>query len=393
MKTWPPSYDVVIALSFFVGSMVALGCVVSNGREPAALLWSAFDARSWVEVPATLTRIDLPRADCKNGYELEAVYRYAYGGQNHQGYRVGLFSGADWQTSYHRSLNRRLQAALREGRAVPCWVNPDDPSQAVLDRTMRPIVVAPLLQPMLVFASVLGMFALFSGVQLWKTVREELLCADAPAQPWLWRDDWRRGEAHSKTLDGVLLFGAFAIVFNSCSIPSLLTYLWNEDPDGIERRFSLFCAWLFQVVSVGLSLAAFRCLLWWRWGSATLRLATVPLVAGERVAGIFVAPKTSRGQNGYRMTLECSRWESDFEGSRYPVVIWKAEQHIDPTIADDDPTLVGVPVQFELPDDALQTEGDFIRWQLKVHSEPWRPLGFYAEFDVPVFRVAKPDAD
>ena len=107
---------------------------VSAGKMAIGYLTST----NWVEVPATLHSIKLER---KSGeiitYYVTGNYSYRFNGSRYSNNRISLSSGrSDNIGTYWQGLERRLQKDRRSNEAS-AFVNPNNPSQSVLDRTFR----------------------------------------------------------------------------------------------------------------------------------------------------------------------------------------------------------------------------------------------------------------
>lgn len=109
-------------------------------------LWRAHTARDWPQVPATVLKVDWVWHQAKSlnggpyGKDMRVTirYEYAYEGKSYQGDRVGFEPFA----ARNQDLYRDLEKAKRYKRAVKVWVNPGNPSDAVLDPTVGWIAIA-----------------------------------------------------------------------------------------------------------------------------------------------------------------------------------------------------------------------------------------------------------
>ena len=159
------------------------------------ILWDVADAlrmMGWRSVPATITQMELVQHRSGKGgrtYAVEATYRYTWEGQPHSASRVAINRSAD-SFSFWTTLHDDLERQRREDR-VTCWVNPGDPSQAVLHRELRWEV----LGFKAVFAVVFGGIGGFLGIGSWVgyrrgLARDRLRAADPDS---IWREDprWR----------------------------------------------------------------------------------------------------------------------------------------------------------------------------------------------------------
>lgn len=105
-------------------------------------LLEAHRAQDWVKVRATVEDANLQTSSGGDGgttYRAEGRFRYAYGGKQHTGTRLGIstMGGSDNIDDWHHEVNARLEDARAAGRPVTVWVNPDNPAESVFDREPR----------------------------------------------------------------------------------------------------------------------------------------------------------------------------------------------------------------------------------------------------------------
>ncbi|KRB28678.1 DUF3592 domain-containing protein [Acidovorax sp. Root70] len=110
----------------------------------------------WQPVPATLVtaRLETSRSSKSSSYTVKASYRYQVAGREYQGDRVAISGGGDNVGDFQEALGARLEQALRDGAPVQVWVSPTDPAQAVIDRSLRPGLLALKMVFVVVFGGV-----------------------------------------------------------------------------------------------------------------------------------------------------------------------------------------------------------------------------------------------
>ncbi|QDV75994.1 DUF3592 domain-containing protein [Botrimarina mediterranea] len=350
----------------------------------ASILWLSWSAASWVEVPATITSVELQRTgDKKNSLRVVADYRYEYAGQAYESDRVGLSTMADNFGSYHRRLHDRLHAAWKAEKTVDCFVDPNDPTQALLDRRLRPVVVVYHVPFVLAFGGVgFGIIAAaLYGMR--KARRDDVISADSPDKPWLLRDEWREGVQRegNKEFYGVAFF---AVLWNSIALPFAAIFLMSDD----KKPW-----WLYLIVAifpaVGVGFIGWLVKHWLRrrkYGASTLRLATMPGVVGGKLAGVILAPEAVRAADAVRVSLTCTRVVRRGKNSTTEV-LWQDERDIAKFLDAGEPGSFGVPITFTIPSHAQPTDDDKrVAWTLKAMAE-LPGIDYAASFEVPVFRT------
>lgn len=111
-------------------------------------LWRTAYAQSWPAVPCQILSSRVAESSGSDGstYRVEIAYTYEVGGIRHQGDRYEFLGGS---SSGYEGKNR-VVARYPEGSLATCYVDPADPSQAVLSRRVSPWFLMGLL-PLLFF--------------------------------------------------------------------------------------------------------------------------------------------------------------------------------------------------------------------------------------------------
>ncbi|MEM6328620.1 MAG: DUF3592 domain-containing protein [Planctomycetota bacterium] len=356
-----------------------------------------YDARSWVAAPAAIesTAIERRSGDGGDSYEVVAAYRYEYGGKQYRGDRVGFATGMQGER-YNRAKHRQLKKLRESGEPATCYVDPDDPRRAVLDRGLRPTVVLFYLPFVICF----GLFGIgLIGGAWYGAFREAKLTrlrAQHADEPWRVRDDWAAGEISSRGPAALAMPIAMAVFWNGLSMPVFAMVCLNGEEAWVVALVSLFPL-------IGLGLIASPLVGLWRWlryGRSTLRLAKTPGVVGGELAGVVLAPPGLPAEAEYRVRLACLRTvvgsDSDGDETTTLQTDWEDERVVERTLADPSGKR-GVPIRFVIPSDAKPTDDGLwekgldlpILWRLTVKSQSaglnHKANGYEAEFDVPVF--------
>lgn len=92
------------------------------------------DAKSWKETPAEViwSRVRVHTGDDSTTYSTDIFYRYQYRGQTYKSNTTGLFSGS---SSGHQAKQDKVNAHP-SGKKITCYVNPEKPWQAMLERKL-----------------------------------------------------------------------------------------------------------------------------------------------------------------------------------------------------------------------------------------------------------------
>ena len=252
--------------------------------------------------------------------ETKANYRYDYGGTTYQSSRVYVAAFNDNIGSYHGDLLKQLRSYQRNGQALPIWINPRAPQEAVIDRDMRWGLFALMSVFCLVFiliglAVIYGSFRSSSklntsnGPSL-KELRKEweekqkdpdfkhsfLEFSQYRSEEWQAKNpplnvkdiDWqaRKGWESSRITSGatrrVWFFSIFALFWNAVSTPLIFII-----PDEIQRNnYVVLVALLFPIVGLFLIYKAIATTLEYRhFGKVFFEMDPYPGAIGGNVGG------------------------------------------------------------------------------------------------------------
>ncbi len=129
-------------LPAFFGVFFFAGLAVLWWLMLSPLQWIS-RARSWQTTPCTVVSSSLAQQSDSDGttYRIEIVYRYLFGGREYQSSRY------NFQTAWSGDASSKQAVVDRytPGEACTCFVDPAEPSRAVLDRGFRKSYWAGLL--------------------------------------------------------------------------------------------------------------------------------------------------------------------------------------------------------------------------------------------------------
>ena len=139
---------------------------------------------SWPQTTATLSqaRLNSSYSDGSTTYSVEASYRYHVNSRDYIHDRVAINSGGDNIGDFQQQLGSRLERHYRNNQPVAVYYNPDDPAEAVLDRSIRWELLGFKLIFVLVFGGV-GLGLIIFALRGKKVIDNP----EAAQKPWLKR--------------------------------------------------------------------------------------------------------------------------------------------------------------------------------------------------------------
>ena len=132
--------------------------------------------QTWNQVPALVESATLQSHHPSKGGATHSVsvrYRYVVEGVTYTGQRAAIHERADNIGSFQEQLGYRLQSAERRGEPVPVWVNPALPTESIVDRSLRPGLLALQLGLALAFGAFGGHLLVRMGRTMWLRLRSQ----------------------------------------------------------------------------------------------------------------------------------------------------------------------------------------------------------------------------
>ena len=175
----------VVFCAVFAILFTAVG-YLAGLRPLASTLQAALSVQSWQPVPAQVLDAQIRKHAGSEGgttYQVLVRYRYEVAGKSYESQRVGLNPQAgadnvgDWQERWFQTLHQ----AQQQGRPITVWVNPAQPSEALVDPSIRWRLQIFRLPFALVFTGV----GLAAGWMLWRLLsgRDAKAPEDSPPNP------------------------------------------------------------------------------------------------------------------------------------------------------------------------------------------------------------------
>lgn len=379
----------IVAFAILFG-LAGLGLRIAAAAGEALLSWQR--VQGWQPVTARLEALDLKplpkRGRGSRAMVVSARYRYTFKGKDYSGDRVGGYEGSHAVDGWHGDVHDRLLASTRHGRGrtreLTAWVDPARPEQAVLDRSLRWVVLLVLLP---VAAFILGLATMMGrGMRLHA---RQLAVAPSPTIERLPGDPdiaeveaWRTGILRSDILGSLALAWLFPFMAGVTG--------WGIAISGYSHgklALSGGAAVLgFGTLGAVLLLSAARkTLRYFRQGQIHLQLTPYPARLGHELRGTIRLP-VSRLSKEVTVALGCMRERYDSEDTMTNDAIWDHLSRVRPQPAATGAVLnFSVPLPGDLPASAWRSPSRKLKAGVKwlVHVES-AEAGLDHAFTIPV---------
>ncbi len=377
----------------FLFALPFFGVGVWMGYSIAANLTDAWQMKEWVPVQAKLQRAgyDTNSGDDSNTYEAFAEYSYEYGGELYINDRVGIAGGSDNIGEYQRDMGSYLSGLRNRGESVTVYVDPDNPADSVIDRSVRWGLIG--------FKSIF--FFVFGGVGLGLIIwafrapkEKDLSDPRFRDAPWLANDDWQTAEIRSDSRTSMWGGWAFAAFWNLISAPlPFLIYTEVTEKNNLAALIGL----LFPLVGIGLITWAVKSTLEWRrFGPAPLTLDPFPGAIGGHVGGTIDLNLPYDSNTQFSLTL--TNLHSYVSGSGKNRSRKESAEWQDTQVAHVSPGIKGsrLSFRFDVPEslnesDAGQSEESYYLWRLNLNAE-LAGVDIDRNYEIPVYATAEKSA-
>lgn len=320
-------------------------------------------------------------------YSAYARYTYRHYGQTYTGERVSLSSGGDNIGSYQQDLGARLSSTMQRGETVTVWINPDDPSESIVDRTIRWGMVGFKS----IFLFVFGGIGLGLLIAIWRAPKEkDELSPEFQQSPWLLNDKWQSASILSGSKTAMWGAWLFAAVWSLISAP--LPFMIYDEVLNKNNTIALV-GLLFPAVGIGLLIWAIRRTLEWRnIGATPVVLDPFPGSIGGHVGGTIDTRIPYRSSNKFLLTLtNVNRYVSGSGDSRKTRenALWQDELVAH---AESGPLGTRLSFRFDVPpgqaeSDAKQSGDSYHLWRLNL-SATLPSTDLDRDFNIPVYATA-----
>lgn len=362
-------------------------------------VWLNLRIKSWVEVPAHVSKLEVEQTKRKRSsspghrpsgsrwnFKPVTAYTYAWEGKTREGMRFAAHSVSSGSSQYpNLRVNEVRKRMGRDGNSF-CFVNPANPDESVLSRENRwtnhsiQFFIAAALMTFGV-----GLTHLNPG----KEAKEKsALRAKHPAEAWMWRADWARGEAENGAAFPTNTAAcAVAWLVMTCT-PLVLSRLHPSTvPDPIT--FWLYLAPLPAILLGWLAIKFARDFR--TFGVLRLRFDRVPVHPGDVLSAHLVVPVPLDKATRIKHTLTCTRWEDGHvrKGRKTSVqrTLFEKKWETPPPETGADGTC-RLDIRMPIPEDApgMNPLGmdDDVKWELELEAD-LPGIEFEHDFGIPIF--------
>ncbi|MCH2204784.1 MAG: DUF3592 domain-containing protein [Lentisphaerales bacterium] len=345
----------------FVG-LFALYMITSSVVE-----WQS--AKSWIQTEAKINKIDLKTSRSNKGGSTSSVqgsFSYAFKEQNYTSEQITFWSMSDNIGNFHKSNYKKL----KRKRKTTCYVNPENPQEAVIIRDLR--------------VEMLGFFSLFlvifggfgfsaSGFSLISIIKANKVI-QTPSGDFL---DSYSGKA-------VVLFFALPTAFflPICAVTFMETV--SQFRAGVTSTFFAFLPLLIAIISTTAFIYFGSRHL--NFGSSIICISEGQGVLGGSLKGYLI--NSCSPQNGFDLIINCNRTSRNGKNSQTQSIY---NHSINLTETQMTPqgryrTDFTIPLPYDIP----ESNESNVTWNIKFKADVPGP-DYSCSFDIPVHQTEESD--
>lgn len=374
----------------FLFALPFFGAGVWMGYSAGANLVDAWQMRQWLPVQGTLIRAgyDTHSGDDSDTYEAYADYSYVVNGRQYRSNRVGISGGADNIGDYQQDMGRYLGGVRSRGESIVIFANPDDPSDSIIDPTVR----WGLIGFKSIFLFTFGGVGLGLMIFLFRAPKaKDLSAPEYRDSPWLANDKWQSATVKSDSKAAMWGSWAFAAFWNLVSAPlPFVIYAEVTEKDNMAALLGL----MFPLVGIWMiSWAVKSTLEWRRFGLAPVTLDPYPGAIGGHVGGTIDVKLPYDDNSQFLVTL--TNLQSYVSGSgknrsRKEKAKWQDTQVAHATTG---PMGSRLSFRFDVPNDlaasdADQSEDSYYIWRLNLSAD-LPGVDINRDYEIPVYATGE----
>jgi hypothetical protein len=255
----------------------------------------------WEKTPAIIKEFsaeDVKNTQGVKRFQLKVLYTYEYQGKKYSNNSVTISSMTEEE---QQEISIELRALLNDGNKTECYVNPKDPTKAVL----RPYFSAESVLSTIILVFFPGLFCglIPWGIFYFRTNKKILQLAEKhPDEPWKWNPEHQG--IIQKNYYGYIGFWIISIFTFVFIITAPFLVFWNHYPLKNDVWFCV-CFTFFSLLGIITGVLIRNKA---RSGKVpSLTLSNTPICPGTSISGAFYLPELTKDVGDFRIYLSCDK--------------------------------------------------------------------------------------
>ncbi|MCM8532748.1 MAG: DUF3592 domain-containing protein, partial [Lentisphaeraceae bacterium] len=324
------------------------------------------NAKSWIPTDATIEYIKLNRNSDGDGgttYKVTGKYSYFFNENHYKSTQVTFSKSGDNIGSFQKDLHQRLKTS----KTAICFVNPNDPTQAILDNTLRLEMVSFMSIFMFAFGGVgfgLGTYSLKQTLSKKRTVKVIS----------------QKFEVSHSSLPLIICLSLSSTILSLTSyiiIPELIQQVQSG------RQSAYFGLIIPCVGTVSIIASIYIAIRHLSFGKSSILIEKGFGLIGGKLEGTLLS--NCAPEKGFDVTLICSKWVK--VGSKHTktqlFIDSKNSKGTNLNTHNQVETKFSFIIPYELP-----SSDDSVIWNIQFKADMPGP-DFSSSFDIPVHKTAE----
>ncbi|HVH86802.1 MAG TPA: hypothetical protein VM912_08760, partial [Terriglobales bacterium] len=239
--------------------------------------------------------------------------------------------------------------------------------------------------------ALVGLLMIVGAIYGWQKLKQEAELKDQhPDAPWFWRQDWTQSRSDGQNRNRAVILWISTIVVSCLTLPWVSVGLNSPKRNSPPPLFFVVLASFSLILAISAIRATIRRQ---RFGKTYFQFDSLPISPGKKLTGRIEVHLAADAQHGIDLRLSCIRritTGSGKEQSTHDEVLWEGQQNIASAMLASGPLGNSVPVAFDVPVDAYESnydnQRDKVLWLL--HAKADVPgIDFAEDYELPVFRT------
>jgi len=352
---------------------------------PSLYQWQVMSSWDVVGAKVTEARLIVNHGDSTT-YQATASYRYEIRGREYTSNKIGLSNGSDNIGDWQHDMGLYLESKARSGAAIEVYVDPDDPTQSIIDPKPRWTLMGFKMIFVILFGGVGGFLffgSIIENVEKPITIKSQLSGVSKSEVGQL-------NQFYSDAKKKIWVFFGLGLIITLISSPVLFAISdeWEKE------NYLVLLALIFPLIGIFFLVAGLRSLYrWLKFGRSPLVLDPFPGGIGGVVGGKISIGIRYDHEQVYRVSLICMHSKVVRNGGKSSTthrVRWSEEgiAYTESGLR----TSTELKFAFEVPESLPETtevSSDYIYWQVRVQSNIQGVL-FERRYEIPVYETDQP---
>ncbi|GGE97694.1 DUF3592 domain-containing protein [Kangiella profundi] len=365
---------------FIINTVILVGFTKS--------FYKSWQSLSWIESSALITQLGQPETSPweQNKHPKYIVtYQYNYDGEVYSNDTISYFSNYKSQSGKWDTVRKELEEANQNNTPITVFINPNDPSESIIDKYYNYSLVFGLLIGLLSFYLLAYLISRDWLNRFITNKHRKRQIDNHPLKPWFWRKEWiKKTISPNNSMDLKFVFSITLLI--TLFTVSLLLLLKDKDSNLMLVTLSIIFS------SAGIIALIYLLFRRMKYGYSELELTPHPFFTGQTNQGQLLVKRGNLKEHDIIVTLECRLVSIDYSGMK-PMpkikVLWSDKTYANIESVNHKAFLLefSFTIPAALPDSGNNLSDECHQWVLEVKADTLG-IDLYKRYEIPVFNYS-----